>query len=674
MSRRKRNAISPTLFPFLAVLVCTLGTLILLLALVAREAKTTAQQKQETPAPPPTHPLTAKAASQLIADEQFRAKQLVSFRQEQTDELQRRRDELTHLEVATEALKDRLRKLRDEVQLASETVDVEEIAEETLVLLQEEIEDEQQAVDELKEELETGQPRVVIVPHKGPNGTDRRAIYVECTADGVTIWPEGVTITPVQMADTTRDANPLDAALRAVRYHVAQNYGDAAPPYPLLIVRPDGTETYALARMAMQDWDDQFGYELVPDDIELAFPAPDAQLKEALQVAIRRTVASQRVRYAGLGRSGGRGGPLGVSRSGTVDNPYFGDAPTAEGGGDGSGPNSGGGDSYAGSTKPAKPLPVLSAAELDRQGQARGYQDFAHAGSITSTYDTRSDIDRIVDSIPRDSATIAGSDSTDLLGGQAADGRSAETHGSSAAKDPPSLARSGEDTAGQPFDASMASLGSPQQSQSQSDTGSPSSNDASDNFQLPGESDVASATPSTMSGQNAQASASPAASMQRPGATPSSETPPDQDPSQPASPSVSASLSPQQSPVQRMGRNWALPDAIAQMRGTEVVRPIPMHCYHDRFVLVDTVNPSRSQTFRFANGDINSATMKLAAAIRDRVATWGTSLPGGRWQPRLEVQVMPYAAGRYDQLRTLLHGSGVEVHTAGTSNSTIDKR
>ncbi len=34
MSGRRRKTLSPTLFPFLAVLVCTLGTLILLLALV----------------------------------------------------------------------------------------------------------------------------------------------------------------------------------------------------------------------------------------------------------------------------------------------------------------------------------------------------------------------------------------------------------------------------------------------------------------------------------------------------------------------------------------------------------------------------------------------------------------------------------------------------------------
>ena len=44
MSGRRRTTLAPSLFPFLAVLVCTLGTLILLLALVAQNATETAEQ------------------------------------------------------------------------------------------------------------------------------------------------------------------------------------------------------------------------------------------------------------------------------------------------------------------------------------------------------------------------------------------------------------------------------------------------------------------------------------------------------------------------------------------------------------------------------------------------------------------------------------------------------
>lgn len=70
-------------------------------------------------------------------------------------------------------------------------------------------------------------------------------------------------------------------------------YGDADPPYPLLVVRPHGTDAYFQATAAMQDWDDQYGYEMLDDDIELAFGAPDANLKRRLQEAVRQAMAHQ---------------------------------------------------------------------------------------------------------------------------------------------------------------------------------------------------------------------------------------------------------------------------------------------------------------------------------------------------------------------------------------------
>ena len=77
-----------------------------------------------------------------------------------------------------------------------------------------------------------------------------------------------------------------------------KNYGDTTPPYPLLVVRPDGIETYGAARKAMQDWDDQFGYELVPADVKLAFAQPDSNLKQHVEIAIREAAARQYARDA----------------------------------------------------------------------------------------------------------------------------------------------------------------------------------------------------------------------------------------------------------------------------------------------------------------------------------------------------------------------------------------
>jgi hypothetical protein len=145
-----------------------------------------------------------------------------------------------------------------------------------------------------------------------------------------------------------------------------------------------------------------------------------------------------------------------------------------------------------------------------------------------------------------------------------------------------------------------------------------------------------------------QSSASPPSSSQAPD---SANQPP---------PSVNMQSQQQASEmVRREGRDWALPRSMAGINGTQVVRPIAMVCYHDRYELVQ--NNDVVATFPFENDSVYNATMKLATAVRDRVDGWGATLPGGRWQPRLDVLVAPHADQRFHELQTLMHDSGVEI-------------
>ncbi|MEM9643639.1 MAG: hypothetical protein AAF989_01485, partial [Planctomycetota bacterium] len=636
MSRRKRDAISPTLFPFLAVLVCTLGTLILFLALVAQEAKSTARQRQQAqvePVPDPTV-LTAKAAKELIAVELFRANHLVSLRDEQTNEIERRRDELTYLDEQTNKLKTKLNQLRDEVAEATRRQTPDEVDEETLVLLREQISAEEAAIIELEKTVAGQKPRVVIVPHEGPNGTDRRAVYLECTSKGVTVWPEGVLITPVQLADTTSTANPLDAALRTIRHHAMQHFGDEVAPYPLLVVRPDGPMTYVMARKAMRDWDDQFGYELVPADVDLSFPGSDAELKKRVEVAVRQAALRQPNRFA-VG-SGGRGG--------------FGPGGTSDVSRDLRGATSVGqlpGDRASTGSQRRRRLPTLSAAELDRQGRMRGYQQPNHITRDAQTgqafYDPRSDLDRMIDNIPSRANNLNRERDADAI--RASESDVATTGDRSRSEAPHSPSRIINNTFADP-----ANFGLPSESASSPDQ--PPRDPPSLSFR-PNEPSPSEGEITTSSAQQHAAANSSRPNEQRSqgsaGATPSRPsmqlTPPQNDPNvpqrQPPPSSMARPSTPSKPDVRRQGRDWALPSQMAQMRGTEVVRTIRMECHHDRFVLIDARDPSRSETFLFENGDIQRATLKLATSLRDRVETWGTSLPGGRWQPRLGVDVMP---------------------------------
>jgi len=100
---------------------------------------------------------------------------------------------------------------------------------------------------------------------------------------------------------------------------------------------------------------------------------------------------------------------------------------------------------------------------------------------------------------------------------------------------------------------------------------------------------------------------------------------------------------------------------MAGMGGNAIVRTIRVQCYPDRFVLLPAASAGATEMFGLSSGDVERATLRLATAVRDRIKRWGPALPGGRWQPRLEVIVMPRGEIRFHQLRTLMSGSGVEV-------------
>ena len=114
--------------------------------------------------------------------------------------------------------------------------------------------------------------------------------------------------------------------------------------------------------------------------------------------------------------------------------------------------------------------------------------------------------------------------------------------------------------------------------------------------------------------------------------------------------------------MRRQGADWALPQNLARGGGNSIVRTIRVQCFPDRLVLLgSTRDGSPAEAFGILDRDMNRATIELASAVRDRIARWGASLPGGRWQPRLDVEVMPGAEDRFYQLQRMMAGGGVEV-------------
>ncbi|TVP99258.1 MAG: hypothetical protein EA381_10200 [Planctomycetaceae bacterium] len=708
MSGRRREGISPNLFPFLAVLVCTLGTLILLLALVAENAgeaiASTTQAEPAGPDPDLPDPAELAAAAEQI-DRQLREarwhrEQTVKMREEQTADLEQRRDRLAHLE-------DHIRRLREELESLSVEVDRSQDSEasgdvgqaqQTLDRLLIEIEQEKGAIAELQEELQTQTPRIVIVPHKGPNGTDRRPIYIECRHDGVYLQPGNLRIPSAHLDSQPGFPNPLEAALRTIRHHALHDYQDAVAPYPLLVVRPDGIATYAAARSAMQGWDDQFGYELLPGDVELAFPPSDSALDSKVAATIRQSIDRRNAMFARLGGRGGsgRGGAGSAGGGRATAFPYGSLVDEANGGatrphhGLGTSPSDSGsafnGAEATGDAARSAPIGSENAGDDlgvvagggrptgDAGASGNGLGDGSREGAGMS-----SSTDRGVGTGATEGLADMGQTGIGQTGiGQTGDGQrdsgspdlgtpgtgeiGAVAANRSVGVGEPGFSAAGGDPAGSMDGSRDASRASPAGS-SPGSAGS-QQDGPQEGWALAdataGGSATGSASGTAQGGSAASASAS--GGPGGPQASGAANMDAEEAQSMSGSPSVDfQSASPP--PVTRVGRDWALPPQTNSGPRNEVLRMIRVECHADRFVLLPEGGRGEPRSYPFPDGDVQRAAIAMATDIRERVRHWGASVPNSRWQPVLEVAVGDGAQLRYSQLQRLYEGSGLLIQT-----------
>ncbi len=289
MKRRKRPGDpAVSLFPFLTVLICTIGMLIVLLVISVRAVGSKSQQLAEQAAEKQRSEL-----AQLQGDlelHQLRAEGWQEIREKRVEQIRLAREERTYLEQTLRELDDEAREVAAQLQELTKgpttADDAGELARK-LAQLQDQIAAEQQ----LETEQPPGEATAVLynlVPYQGPGGTTRRPIYVECVAQKLVLQPFGVELQLEDFAVPGEPGNPLDAALTAIkeywrRYDLA---GAEGTPYPLLVVRPSGAPAYALARRAMTSWVDEFGYELIPEDKQLKYGESDPQLAAEIRAAV----------------------------------------------------------------------------------------------------------------------------------------------------------------------------------------------------------------------------------------------------------------------------------------------------------------------------------------------------------------------------------------------------
>lgn len=281
-----------SLFPFLAVLLCTMGALLVLLVIFSRSAAGN-REAEET------------AALEELAVERdslrWRIEQLQAMRQKTLENLSEARMGLAGIEDNARELSDELTSLERELAaLAAEAKadDAEDAA--AVAALERQLAEAEQALEAAKDAAADRPPAYAIVPYDGHNGTHRRPLYIECSLDGVFLQPEGIRLKPSDFEGPPGPGNPLASALRAAREHLAErgrtSASPAQQPYPLLLVRPSGVMAYYAAREAIASWGSDFGYQLVEEHWQLSFPAPDRQLADVE----RRAIDEARTRLAWL--------------------------------------------------------------------------------------------------------------------------------------------------------------------------------------------------------------------------------------------------------------------------------------------------------------------------------------------------------------------------------------
>lgn len=302
--RRKRIPLSVTLFPFLAVLICTLGVLIVLLVLAVRAADLEAAEDVANIETIATE--QAERINQLTAelDERSLAIDILGdARQSIVDRATAAREHRGHLESEIRQLRDSMAQLEQEWQqlqhisanTSPDTIEMQRLAAQVAQLKIDISSNESELAEKQEMVEEVPQPMYSIVPHAGSGGTFRRPIFIESTERGLTLQPLGIHLNKADFAMPLGPGNPLDTALLAIReywlkYDQSQSEGS---PYPLVVIRPGGAEGFAIARRAMSSWEDEFGYELVEQEKQLDFGALDAELKKVVQRAIEEALARQ---------------------------------------------------------------------------------------------------------------------------------------------------------------------------------------------------------------------------------------------------------------------------------------------------------------------------------------------------------------------------------------------
>jgi hypothetical protein len=333
--RRRRHKLEVSTFPFLAVLLCAMGSLILMLLVLDRRAKAAARERAQ------------RAAKQVAAEEVRIAEErkqgwekrrealhaeLVGEDQELTGKIaavERRiasaRTDLAAEEQGQKSKRDqlvdeqrRIAILEEEIRgRREETVRAEEQAQNSgqeRRRLSAELRSLEQTLDELKALRQKQQQTYSVVPYRGRRGDNRAPIYLECAPSGLVFHPDKKTITALRNSEDIKAEVERRIAQQRAALTAAGRTPDATP-YLLMLVRPDGIVTYYQTLKSLRGLELDFGYELIDADWVLEFPAEGEPAKQQPWMVVEKQAPVK----AGPAVPMPQRAPVGVRLGGTED-------------------------------------------------------------------------------------------------------------------------------------------------------------------------------------------------------------------------------------------------------------------------------------------------------------------------------------------------------------------
>ncbi|MCA8989473.1 MAG: hypothetical protein KDA78_17620, partial [Planctomycetaceae bacterium] len=333
--RRSQSEMAVSLFPFLAVLVCAMGSLILLLLIITRNVHPSYQTRQEDPVEVAETPLLVAGESvsaeqltlpetgfapaeigtarwkswqpaatkgqtdapgydiDLHADATTRMRRQTQFQQQtQRDEkLAMLKNQLLQAQQRREELQQQRQQLQ--TSMNSSQMSLQQTRQQQMNLAQQ-LQELQQTAPQLAQEIKrlttlleqkknqqkpvSNEYEIVALDRK--SGQVHAPIFVECRKQKIKVQPELLEVDSVQLTDYSPTKNPLAIAILE---HWKRGPYAAEQPYVLLIVSPDGIEEFYTMSQLLIANDIHYGYELIDPDQTFFFGTPNQTLSQQMQ-------------------------------------------------------------------------------------------------------------------------------------------------------------------------------------------------------------------------------------------------------------------------------------------------------------------------------------------------------------------------------------------------------